>query len=246
MDKLIFTAMTGASATLQQQASVAQNLANVSTTAYKSEEHRLRAVQVLSEALPTRAFVTDASVSTDYTGGSLQQTGAPLDLAVAGPGWLTVQMPDGSEAYTRNGNLTTTPEGLLQTKTGLPVMSITGPIVLPPETNISIGADGTITAIPRTGSLNSANVVAQLKLVNPPEQDMVRGEDGLFRLKNRAPADPDTTVVVAGGFLEGSNVNVAEQMVRMISLSRQFEMQTKMIQTAQQMDQTAQQLLANK
>ncbi|MDD5298556.1 MAG: flagellar basal body rod protein FlgF [Rhodocyclaceae bacterium] len=246
MDKLIYTAMTGAGATLQQQAAVAQNLANVSSTGYKSEEHRLRAVPVISDALPTRAFVTDASVASDFTPGPIQQTGRPLDVALAGPGWLTVQMPDGSEAYTRNGNLAITPEGLLQTKMGLPVLAGAGPITLPPDNNITIGPDGTITAIPRTGSLNSANMVGLLKLVNPPEQDLVRGEDGLFRLKNGGQAEVDPNVTVAGGFLEGSNVNTADQMVRMISLARQFEMQTKMIQTAQQNDQAAQQLLADK
>lgn len=246
MDKLIYTAMTGARSTLEQQGAVAQNLANVSTTGYRSEEHRLRAVPVISEALPTRAFVTDASVATDFAPGPVMQTGRALDVAVQGQGWIAVQTPDGGEAYTRNGNFSTSAEGGLQTKTGLPVLGEGGPIAIPPDNRISVGQDGTITATPASGAVNTATVVARIKLVNPPEQELVRGDDGLFRLKAGDVAEVDASVVAAGGYLEGSNVNTADQMVRMISLARQFEMQTRMIQTAQSNDQSAQQLLADK
>lgn len=246
MDKLIYTAMSGSRHTLLQQESVAHNLANVSTTGYKAAEHRLRAVPVISEALPTRAFVTDASVVDDLTPGPLMQTGRSLDVAVQGKGWIAVQAPDGSEAYTRNGNLSISPEGQLQTKSGLAVVGDGGPIAIPPDNNISVAHDGTITATPASGAVNTATPVARIKLVNPPEADLVRGDDGLFRLKSGEPADTDPSVVAAGGYLEGSNVNTAEQMVRMISLARQFEMQTRLIQSAQSNDQQAQQLLSNK
>ncbi len=246
MDKLIFTAMTGASQTLEQQAAVSHNLANVSSTGYKAEEHRLRAVQVMSEAMPTRAFALDASSGSDFSAGPLQQTGRALDVAVKGKGWFAVQLPDGTEAYTRNGNFTVTADGQLQTMGGLTVQGTGGPITIPPDNSVTVGGDGTITTIPRTGSLNNANPVGRLKLVNPPDQDLVRGDDGLFRLKAGGEADPDPNVSVAGGHLEGSNVNPADQMVRMIALARQFDLQTKIIQTAQTNDQTAQQLLSDK
>lgn len=246
MDKLIYTAMSGASHTLGQQAAVAQNLANVSSTGYKAEEHRLRAVQVLSEAQPTRAFVADASVASDFSQGPLQQTGRSLDVAIQGRGWLAVQTPNGEEGYTRDGNFSVTPEGLLVTKGGMQVMGTGGPLSIPPDTNITIGPDGTITATPRTGALNNANVIGRLKLVNPADQELVRADNGLFRLRAGGEADADPEVKVVGGFLEGSNVNTADQMVRMISLSRQFELQTKLIQNMQNNDQAAQQLLSNR
>ncbi len=247
MDKVIYTAMSGASATLNQQAAVTHNLANATSTGYRAEEHRLRAVPVQSEALPTRAFVVDASTSNDFSQGALQQTGNPLDVAIQGQGWLAVQLPDGSEAYTRNGSLTTSPEGILQTRNGLSVVQGDGgQITIPPDNRITIGADGTITTVPLTGAQNTANAIGRLKLVNPPEENLVRGADGLFRLKDGGTADVDPNVVAAGGYLEGSNVNVVEQMVKMISLARQFEMQTKIIQSAQSNDQAAAQLLANK
>ena len=247
MDKVIYTAMTGASATMMQQAAVAQNLANATSTGYRAEEHRLRAVPVQSEALPTRAFVVDASTSNNFSQGALQQTGNPLDVAIQGQGWLAVQLPNGTEAYTRNGNLTTSPEGVLQTRNGLPVVQGDGgQISIPPDNRITIGADGTITTVPLSGAQNTANAIGRLKLVNPPEANLVRGADGLFRLKDGSQADVDPNVVAVGGYLEGSNVNVVEQMTNMISLARQFEMQTKIIQSAQSNDQAAAQLLTDK
>lgn len=245
MDKLIYTAMSGASQTLGQQAAVAHNLANASSTGFRTEMHRLRAVEVQSEALPTRAFTVDASVATDFTPGPLQHTGRNFDVAVQGKGWLAVRMPDGSEAYTRDGSLELSPNGILQTRNGLPVAGDGGPITIPPDDQIVIGKDGSISAVPTTGTINVVNVIARLKLVNPPEADLVRGEDGLFRLKDtkRGPALQDEAVQVAGGYLEGSNVNVVDQMVTMISLARQFETQTKLLQTAQSDDEAATRIL---
>jgi flagellar basal-body rod protein FlgF len=243
MDKLIYTAMSGASQTLGQQAAVSHNLANATSTGFRTEMHRLRAVPVQSAALPTRAFTVDASVGIDFNPGVLQFTGRSFDVAVEGKGWLAVQMPDGSEAYTRNGSLELSPNGILQTRTGLAVVGDGGPISIPPDNDILIGTDGTLSAIPTGGAVNIVNTVSRLKLVNPPEADLVRGEDGLFRLRAGGAAPQDEAVRVAGGYLEGSNVNVVDQMVTMISLARQFEMQTRMLQTAEANDQAATRIL---
>ena len=246
MDRLIYTAMTGAKHTLGQQAAVSHNLANATTTGFRAEMHRLRAVEVQSEArLPTRAFVVDASAYSDYSQGPLQETGRSLDAAIRGQGWFAVQLPDGSEAYTRNGNFQLSVNGVLETASGLPVQGDGGTITIPPDNEVSIGADGSISTLPTTGAQNIVNVVGQLKLVNPPEADLIRGEDGLFRLRNGGAAPTDDGVRVIGGHLEGSNVNVVDQMVNMISLARQFEMQTRMLTTAEQDDRTATRLLAN-
>lgn len=244
MDRLIYTAMTGAKGTLDQQAAVSHNLANAASTGFRTEMHKLRAVEVQTEALHTRAFTVDASVATDFSTGPLQYTGRAYDVAVEGKGWLTVQTPDGSEAYTRDGSLEVSANGVLQTRSGLPVLSATGtPITLPPDTEIVIGADGTISSL-QSNQLNVVNVVDRLKLVNPPEAELVRGDDGLFRTAGGTAQPADETVKVAGGYLEGSNVNVVDQMVTMISLARQFEMQTRMLQTAEQNDRAAAQVLS--
>ena len=238
MDRLIYTAMTGAKGTMDQQAAVAHNLANVDATGFRAELHKLRAVEVQTEALHTRAFTVDASVANDFTEGPLQFTGRPFDVALAGKGWLAVQMPDGSEAYTRNGSLAVSANGVLQTRDGRPVLGDGGPVTIPPDNEITIGADGSVSAS-QPDQPGVVNVVAQLKLVNPPEAQLVRGDDGLFRLQGGAPAPVDPNVRVAGGYLEGSNVNVVDQMVQMISLARQFEMQTRMLSTAEQNDRSA-------
>ena len=244
MDRLIYTAMTGAKHVFMQQAGTANNLANASTVGFKAQEHRFRAVPVLGEGMPTRAFVVDASVSDVFDEGPMMFTGNPLDVAVQGRGWLAVQLPDGSEAYTRSGGLEVSVTGLLQTKSGFTVMGDGGPINIPPDNTVEVAPDGTVSVVPNYGTPNNANAVGRLKLVNPAESDLVRGADGLFRQSNGQPANADANVRVASGVLEGSNVNVSDAMVNLISLSRQFEMQIKMLQTADTNAQRADQLLS--
>ncbi len=245
MDRLIYTAMSGASQTMSRQAAVANNLANVTSTGYRAEEHRLRAVQMQSQSLPTRAFVIDASTHSNLTPGPLQATGRTLDVAVQGQGWIALALPDGSEAYTRNGSLQLDINGVLQTRGGIPVQGDGGAISVPPDVKITIANDGSVSVIPESGAQNSVNAIGRIKLVNPPEADLVRGGDGLFRLRSGTAADPDPKVVLAEGYLEGSNVNSVEQMVSMISLARQFEMQVKLLTTANSNDQAATQILSN-
>ncbi|WP_291994528.1 flagellar basal body rod protein FlgF [Candidatus Accumulibacter sp. ACC003] len=245
MDRLIYTAMSGAKQVFLQQAGVAQNLANATTNGYRAMEHRFRAVQVLGDGAPTRAFAVDASVANVFDQGPVSLTGRPLDVAVEGAGWIAVQGSDGREAYTRAGNLKTDANGLLQTSAGFNVLGEGGPISLPPDNNIAIAADGTVSSIPRfgAGAINNANVVGRIKLVNPPEAEMVRGDDGLFRTANGFPALADENVKLTPEALEGSNANSVDAMVRMISLARQFEMQIKMLQTADADARAATQLL---
>ena len=121
MDKLIYVAMTGAKQALEQQASTANNLANVNTTGFRAQLDQFRAVPLLGDGLPTRTFVIDSSVGSDFSAGAIQKTGRDLDVAVQGSGWIAVQAPDGSEAYTRNGSMQLNENGELQTSTGLPV-----------------------------------------------------------------------------------------------------------------------------
>jgi flagellar basal-body rod protein FlgF len=243
MDRLIYTAMTGAKHVFMQQAGTANNLANASTIGFKTQEHRFRAVPVEGSGMPTRAFVVDASVSDVMDQGPMMFTGRNLDVAVDGKGWLAVQMPDGSEAYTRAGSLDVNVTGVLETKGGYTVAGDGGPITIPPDNNIEIAPDGTVSVVSTFGTPNNANALGKIKMVNPPEADLVRGADGLFRLRSGQPAAVDQNVKLASGTLEGSNVNVTDAMVNLISLSRQFEMQIKMLTTADTNAQRADQLL---
>jgi flagellar basal-body rod protein FlgF len=176
--------------------------------------------------------------------GPMMATGRPLDVAVRGAGWIAVEGSDGKEAYTRAGNLQTNANGLLQTAGGLNVVGDGGPLAVPPDNRVTIAPDGTVSTVPLFGVPNNVSVVGRIKLVNPPESELVRGADGLFRLKSGNPADTDETVKLASETLEGSNVNPVDAMVSMISLARQFEMQIKMLQTADTNASKASQILS--
>jgi flagellar basal-body rod protein FlgF len=243
MDRLIYTAMTGAKHVMEQQANTSQNLANVGTTGFRAQLNSFRAVPVISEGLPTRAFVVDSTVGSDFSVGTIQQTGRNLDVALQGKGWLAVQLDNGTEAYTRNGSLKLSENGVLQTQTGLSIQGEGGPISIPPNVTVTIAKDGTVSSIDTTGKASS-NILGKLKLVNPPEDTLVRGDDGLFRVKNGDQADADPNVTVVGGSLEGSNVNVVDSMVNMISLARQFEMNMSLLKNAESNAAKAGELLA--
>lgn len=232
MDRLIYTAMTGASQVLQQQAAVSENLANASTPGFRAVLSTFRAVPLVGEGLPTRTFVVDSTPGADFTPGIFQQTGRDLDVAVNGAGWIAVRGPDGNEAYTRNGSFKISPNGLLQTRTGLDVLGDGGPITIPPDTEVTFAKDGTISTVPSGGQATSVIVVGRLKLTNPEPAQLERSSDGLFRLKDGSTATADANVGIVPGSLEGSNVNTVEAMVTMISLARKFDMQMKMLQNA--------------
>ncbi len=243
MDRLIYTAMTGASHVLQQQATVSENLANNHTPGYRAAIHTFRAVPLEGDGLPTRVFVVDSTAGADFSPGSMEPTGRSLDVAIDGKGWIAVTAADGKESYTRNGSFQITANGILQTRSGLNVVGDAGPITIPPNTEITIAKDGTISTVP-TGTKPAAVVtVGRIKLTNPPEDQMVRGDDGMFRTKDGNTANADSKVTVVTGNLESSNVNAVEAMVDMITLARQFDNQMKMLQAADNNSKAASQLL---
>jgi flagellar basal-body rod protein FlgF len=232
MDRVIYTAMTGASHILQQQASVSQNLANTNTPGFRAAIDVFRAVPLQGEGLPTRTFVVDATAGTDFTPGGLQPTGRVLDVGIDGKGWIAVQDGQGNEAYTRNGSFQVLPSGVLQTCSGLNVLGDGGLLTLPPDSEVTIAKDGTISTVPSANQKTGVVVVGRLKLTNPPEAALVRGEDGLFRTRDGVPAAADAKVTVVSGHLESSNVNSVEAMVNMITLARQFDTHMKLLQNA--------------
>ncbi|HQT31285.1 MAG TPA: flagellar basal body rod protein FlgF [Thiobacillus sp.] len=244
MDRLIYTAMTGAKHTLEQQATTSHNLANATTTGFREQIDQFRAVPVQGAILPTRAFVVDSTTGSNFASGAIQHTGRELDVAIQGEGWLAVQAADGSEAYTRNGSLKMDENGLLLTRDGLSVQSDSGPLSIPPGRNLAVAVDGTISQLPDGSQPTGLTTIGRLKLVNPPAADLVRGDDGLFRLKSGEPAAADPGVSLISGALETSNVNVVDAMVNMISLARQFDMQIKLLERAESNDSKASQLLA--
>jgi flagellar basal-body rod protein FlgF len=246
MDRMIYVGMTGAKQAMEQQAAVANNMANVSTPGFRAQINSYRAVPVVGDEMATRAMVVATTPGADLRAGPLMQTGRPLDVALRGDGWLTVQTPDGSEAYTRVGNLQVGADGQMMTMDSLPLLGDSGPLVVPPGSSLVVSDDGMVSALGAGDPAVGAAEVGRLKLVNPAATALVRGDDGLFRMQAgmaAAPADPKVRLL--SGTLEGSNVNAVEAMVDMIANARRFEMQMKTLQTAESNDQQANKLLGN-
>lgn len=239
MDRMIYNAMAGAKAAMQRQEVLSNNLANVSTTGFRAEMVAFRSVPVQGDGASTRAYSLETTVGYNEQAGPWNHTERRLDVAMVGKAWMAVQGLDGTEAYTRAGSLDVNAEGLLVTKGGLPVLGDGGPITVPPNSTVQIGADGTVSAKGQTGR---PNTVGRIKLVTP-EAKLNRGEDALFRGANGdLPADPNAKL--ESGVLEGSNVSAVETMVAMISAARQFEQQMKLMTLAQTHGQVSSKLLS--
>ncbi|ARD43647.1 flagellar basal-body rod protein FlgF [Colwellia sp. PAMC 21821] len=244
MDKLLYIAMSGAKQNMQALSVNANNLANAKTTGFKADLANARAMQAFGEGMPTRVFSMTERAGQNFDSGALLSTGRDLDVAIQGEGWLAVQTKDGNEAYTRNGQLKLNDNGALETSRGDLVIGDRGPIFLPlPISKLNISADGTIMVQPEGAPSNVQEEVGRIKFVNPDNRLLEKGSDGLFRRKDGNNEPADITVKVASGSLESSNVNPISEMTDMIALQRQFEMQLKMMKTAEEIDSSAASLL---
>jgi flagellar basal-body rod protein FlgF len=230
MDKVIYTAMAGARQLMVRQETLANNLANASTHGFRADLDALRAVPIQGQgaSLASRVSVTSTTSRADFTHGAIQETGRDLDVAIDGDGFFSVEARDGSEAYTRFGSLEVGVDGVLRTRTGLPVLGDGGQITVPPNAKVEIGRDGSVSVF-TAGDSRNASIVGRLKLANPQIDQLSKGADGLFRLPNGGTADADQNIRVARSSLESSNVNVIDTMVGMIALARQYEMSMKML-----------------
>ena len=241
MDRVIYLAMAGAKATMQRQDVLAHNLANASTTGFRAEMTAFRAVPVLGDGASTRVYAIETTPGYNAEPGPVAATGRSLDVALKGNAWLALQGRDGTEAYSRAGALDVNSEGVLVTRSGLPVLGDGGPITVPANAQLQIGGDGTVTATVGNGRPQG---VGRLKLVSP-DAPLRRGEDGLFRGADGGDLPADASARLQDGALEGSNVSPVESMVAMISAARQFEQQMKMLQTSQEREQSATKLLSS-
>lgn len=248
MDRMIFTAMSGAQQSLERQAITSNNLANVSTSGFRGQLQAMRAVPVRGAGeLPTRVAVMATTPGSDFSTGPVNATGRDLDVALVGDAWLAVQDQQGGEAYTRRGDLQVNGEGVI-TSGGRPVIGEDGPIVVPLGSQLSIGTDGTISAIGAGDKPDTLVEIGRLKLVTPQQNSLQRGDDGLFRslAANGAavPLAADDQARLQTGALEGSNVSAVESMVDMIAGARLYEMQMKVIQSSDDNARQANQLLS--
>ncbi|MGQ0699764.1 MAG: flagellar basal body rod protein FlgF [Panacagrimonas sp.] len=243
MDRALYIAMTGATQTLQAQAVNSHNLANASTVGFKAELAAQQAVAVEGPTMPTRVNTRLEGQGFDARMGGTMQTGNPLDVALMPDRWLAVQAPEGSEAYTRAGNLQVGADGLLRNGAGHLVLGDGGPLSVPPSSQIAIGGDGTVSVVPLGQGPEAPATIGRLKIVQAQAQQIERGSDGLMRARPGEELESASAQVLASGALESSNVNLADCMVTMIQLARNFELQVKLMRTAEQNDQASSSLM---
>ena len=232
MDRLVYVAMSGAKQLMQAQALVANNLANLSTDGFRADLARFQARPVAGPGFPSRVNVVGGGLGFDHSPGTLVQTGRDLDLAVDGAGWIAVQAPDGREAYTRGGSFTVNGLGLLETARGDLVLGDNGPLAVPAHVQLAVGRDGTLSIVPQGQGPETLAQIGRIKLVNPDAELLAKRPDGLVELRDAEPASADAAVGLVSGYIESSNVNAAQTMVGMIELSRQFEVEVRMMRVA--------------
>ena len=236
MDRLIHTSLSAMRGAMARQATVANNLANANTVGFRAEVASQRPLWLRGGEFQGRAPASEEVVNADMKAGAFISTGRDLDVAMQGDAMLAVQADDGEESYTRRGDLMISPSGLLTTGDGVPVMGDGGPITMPPADKIMVGADGKISIVPEGGDPTQMQQVAQLKIVSPKGSEIVKGLDGLFKVRGGGtlPSDPDAKITQ--GALEQSNVNTSDALVQMIEASRSWETQIKLLTTAKDLD----------
>ncbi len=244
MDKLLYLSMTAAKNTLIGEAAVSSNLANAELPAFKSDLEQFRSMPVFGDGFPSRVYALSERAGIDFSPGTIYKTGNPLDFAINGDGFIAVQAADGTEAYSRRGDLRINNAGLLENGNGHLVYGNGGPIAVPPSESFEIASDGTITIRPAGQDEKTLALVDRIKLVNPNTDDLYKESDGLFRMRNGEKAKVDASIRVSPESLETSNVSLVGAMTRMIEHARQFEMDIKAMTTAKENDEVGTRILA--
>ena len=236
MDRLIFTAVSGMSAAMTRQRALASNLANAQTIGFRAETMETTPMTLDGPQLQVRSMNATQVRGAVMTPGSIVQTGNDLDVALNGDAMLVVQTADGKEGYTRRGDLSISPSGLLQNGEGLPVLGQNGPITLPPNAKVSISQDGSLLAGNPEAPGEPPALVDKLKLVSFRGSRIEKDLTGVFRVPNGGVLPVDDTAQVMPGSLEQSNVRPTEVLVEMVEAQRMFDIRTKLISTARELD----------
>jgi flagellar basal-body rod protein FlgF len=242
---MVYTALSGLKSQMSAQASIANNIANASTTGFRADRVAFR--QMLLEGgdgFASRAPSGEEVLDADRTGGTIRATGRALDIAVSGTAWIAVQATDGQEAYTRRGDLRIADTGVLETGDGFPVMGSGGPITVPPAQAVMFAEDGTLSIIPMGAEPGSEpQIIDKLRLASAEGSDTVKGLDNLLHVRGGGVLPDDLSAKLATESLEGSNVNLTQALVDMIENQRSYEVQANLLKEAKQMDESAASLM---
>ena len=243
MDRLVYTAMSGLRSQMAAQSTIANNIANASTIGFRAERVNFDRLVLEGEGLETRQLAAEEVEDFDRRAGTIVQTARPLDVAVTSDSWIAVQAADGSEAYTRRGDLSVAASGVLETGDGFPVMGSGGPITVPPHQSIAIADDGTVSIVPMGGDPTQPQVLDKIKLASPAGSQTAKGLDNLLHVKGGGVLPEDMDGKLASGSLEQSNVNLTQALVDMIENQRSYEVQASLLKEAKTMDESAASLM---
>ena len=241
MDKALFIAMNGANQAMNRLSILTNNLANLNTTGFKGDFPVMQPFPVNNT--PSRVYSTMDRTYSDFQLGPIVNTDRDLDVAITTPGYFAVQNATGAEGYTRAGSLQISPDGLLTTSDGRLVLGDSGLINIPPADRISISQDGTVSIHPVGTNGTELINVGKIKLVNPPTDNLQKGDDGLFYPLDGQTAQADNNVRLLNGAVEASNVSPMVALTDMIELSRDYERQMNLMRTESEDANTANQLL---
>ncbi len=243
MDRLIHTAMTGMQSSQARLRVIANNMANAQTTGFRAEMMNHMPITLKGSGMDARAMTSSEVMAADLSGGAIIPTGRELDVALSGNAMLAVQAQDGSEAYTRRGDLAVSASGILVNGDDLPVLGPSGPISIPPGLEISIASDGSLTASDPATPDQPPQIIGQIKLVSITPRDVAKGIDGQFRAVAGDVLPQDLTARLESGALEQSNVKPTQVLIEMIEAQRLFDMRSKLMSTARDIDQSGASLM---
>ncbi len=244
MDRLVYTALSGLRSAMSAQDVTAHNIANASTLGFKRDVAASQSRGLTGgQSFESRIQAAEGVLAPDQEAGVVNQTGRSLDVAISGKAMMAVQAEDGTEAYTRRGDLRISETGVLETGDGLPVIGDGGPITVPPANRVEIGADGTISIQPQGGQANEMTQVGRIKLVTPDPSKLKKGLDNLMRSQDGSPLPQDAAAQLQTGSLESSNVNIMGSMIDMIEQARAYEVQVQLVKNVRDMDLSSTSLL---
>ena len=240
----LYTSMAGLQAITARMEATASNLANAQTPGYGAVQAVEEAANYQGANAPTGADVVALTPGPDVTQGSLNRTGDPMNVALGGDVWLTVQTNAGP-ALTRDGSLAISNAGLLTDSSGNPVLGTTGqPIGLPSLEKLEIGSDGTVSGVPAATPNAPAQVYGQLSLVATPTGTLTPLSGTLYSPPAGAALTPSANGSVHQGYINGSNVDPVQSMMQMIADSRSYQMQANLMKSQSGSDQNLNTLLS--
>ena len=241
---MIYTALTGMDAAMSRQRAIASNLANAQTAGFRSETFSVSTFTLKGPSLETRAIVQGVVKGANLAAGRVVPTGRDLDIALRGDAFLALQAADGSEVYSRRGDLSIGAGGVLENGDGRPLMGVAGPITVPLGSAVTISEDGRVMAANPAEPDLPPQEVARIKLVNPNGSRIEKNLDGFFQVPGGGVLPVDELARIDVGSLEQSNVDTAQTLTEMIEAQRSFDRRSKLFTTASELDQAGSRLMS--